>query len=330
MKNLGQTWMQSQQQMKRTVTATSILVFRWYRTILASMLVFVIRFTVSCCNCSAFVPLIDGGKDIPKLYDGYFNSQIAKQLATAVSRATSNNIKKLEINIPPVPNLDEVRFGTPLNRKFGINIISKELNIPGGYVPGSDLSRQQVAFANMYWAKIVSANVGWKKQVTVLSSEPVTYNQIRSKGDISRIGPLQPSMSSRFTEGNAVDACYIIINPGAEETWERLRASYKCNTSKSGPFIVLNNAYSTTYGLGNKAGYEEVYYLKRISKGWIYRTYPGPWMAYLEKPDLTLELLQTYTNKPQLNEVAKLVRDESFRRFAINNDRWSKGFGERL
>ena len=37
--------------------------------------------------CQAFVPFIDGGKGIPKLYDGYFDEQIAKQAASAMSRA---------------------------------------------------------------------------------------------------------------------------------------------------------------------------------------------------------------------------------------------------
>ena len=40
-----------------------------------------------CQVASAFVPLIDGGKGIPKLYDGYFNEQIAKQASTAVAKA---------------------------------------------------------------------------------------------------------------------------------------------------------------------------------------------------------------------------------------------------
>ena len=36
---------------------------------------------------NAFVPFIDGGKGMPKLYDGWFNEQIAKQAATAMSKA---------------------------------------------------------------------------------------------------------------------------------------------------------------------------------------------------------------------------------------------------
>ena len=162
------------------------------------------------------------------------------------------------------------------------------------------------------------------KPVTVLSAEPVSFSQIQNKGgDIGTLAPLQPSRVTSPTDGPC-----IAINPGGEETWDRIRQVY-CASNKN-PLVILNNAYSTTYGLGNKRGYEEAYYLKRISKGWIFRAFPGKWQAYLERPDGSLELLASYATKPQLNEVATLVRDESFRRFAINNDRWSKGFGERL
>ena len=93
---------------------------------------------------------------------------------------------------------------------------------------------------------------------------------------------------------------------------------------------MLNNAYSTSYDLGNKQGYEEAYYLKRISKGWVFRSYPGPWQAYLERPDGSVELLKSYKTKPALRECSNLVREESFKRFAIGNDRWTQGFGGRL
>ena len=35
----------------------------------------------------AFVPLLDGGKEMPKLYDGWFNEQIVKQASTAIGKA---------------------------------------------------------------------------------------------------------------------------------------------------------------------------------------------------------------------------------------------------
>lgn len=58
---------------------------------------------------TAFVPLLDGGKDMPKLYDGWFNDQIAKQASAAVSRAIASGKKRIEVNFPPVPNVEEVR-----------------------------------------------------------------------------------------------------------------------------------------------------------------------------------------------------------------------------
>lgn len=42
---------------------------------------------LSLVAANAFVPFIDGGKGMPKLYDGWFNDQISKQASTAVSRA---------------------------------------------------------------------------------------------------------------------------------------------------------------------------------------------------------------------------------------------------
>jgi len=87
----------------------------------------------------------------------------------------------------------------------------------------------------------------------------------------------------------------------------------------------MNNAYSTSYDIGNKKGFEEAYYLKRISRGFVFRAFPGPWQAVLEKPDGSTEVLKEYKDKPRLREVAELVREESFKRYAIGNDRWMSG-----
>jgi len=283
---------------------------------------------IGAYQVSGFVPLIDGGKGMPKLYDGWFNEQVSKQAATAVSRAVSAGKKKIEVNFPPVPNVEEVKFGTPLNQKFGKTVIAKDLGIPGGYKPGSDLSRQLIAYSNVYWAKRIGAAASGAplggKPVCVLSTEPVGFSQIKSRGPVSRVGAVMSQEARQQGRNGEVIVC---INPGGEETWERLVSAH---SSPGAPFIVLNNAYSTTYNLGNKKGFEEAYYLKRISKGWVFRSFPGPWQAFLERPDGTVELLKSYKTKPELREVATLVREESFQRYAINNDRWTPGFGERL
>lgn len=281
-------------------------------------LFFLSTFLVSCVT--AFVPILDGGRDVPKLYDGWMNDQIGKQASSAVERAVRAGKNKIEVNFPPVPNVDEVKFGTPLNQRFGKTCVAPGLKVNGGYKPGSNLSRQLIAFANIFWAKRLAAAVKGGfiggNAVTVLSSEPVAMKDIGNKGDISFMAPL-----GRQADLPKNTDAVILVNPGGEETWERLRSA--CGNPKT--CVVLNNAYSTTYNLGNKAGYEEAYYLKRISKGWVYRAFPGPWQAYLERPDGTVELIESFQQKPELSKVATLVRDESFKRYAINNDRWMSG-----
>lgn len=281
---------------------------------------------ITATTISAFVPLLDGGTDIPQLYQSWFDDRISKQASTAVQKAIRAGYSKIEVNFPTVPNVDEVRFGTPLNQKFGTNIVAKGLNVKGGYKPGSDLSRQLIAFSNLYWAKQIAPSMKQSSQrpLCVITSEPVTVSQIQDRGSITEILPLTLSRAASAPRGSAI----IAINPGGEEAWDRIRTAF--GSDPAAPFVVLNNAYSTTYGLGNQRGYEEVYFVKRISKGWIFRTFPGPWKAYLERPDGTCELLTTFTSKPALNQVAAMVRDESFKRYAINNDRWLKGFGGRL
>jgi hypothetical protein len=278
-------------------------------------------------STAAFVPFLDGGNGMPKLYDGWFNEQVAKQACTAVGKAIAAGKTKIEVNFPPVPNLDEVKFGTALNQKFGTTVIAKDLQVVGGYKPGSDVSRNLVAFSNIYWAKKIASTVaglGRNRVAAVLTTEPVTYDQIKAFGDLSRWGALNTPKTRR--EGRNGEAI-VCVNPGGEETWNRF---VSLHGSPNAPFIVLNNAYSTTYDLGNQCGFEEAYYLKRISKGWVFRAYPGPWVAYLEKPDGSVEVLETYTTKPLLRDAATLVREESFRRYAIRNDRWTPGFGQRL
>ena len=217
---------------------------------------------------------------------------------------------------------------TPLNKKFSKTIVAKDLKVKGGYFPGSDISRNQLSYANLFWAKQISGSVGGSilgaggKSVSVFSAEPIDYETIQSKGSMNTIAPIRTGLGSGNKKYPPSEAC-IVINPGGEETWDRLRSSLTKN-SKS-PFVVLNNAYSTTYGLGNKQNYEEAYYLKRITKGWIYRSYPGPWKAYLENPDGTTELIKAFATKPELRIAAELVREESFKRYAINNDRWMSG-----
>jgi len=205
-------------------------------------------------SVEALVPFIDGGKGMPQLYDGWINEQIAKQARTAVGKAIMAGKKKIEVNFPPVPNVDEVRFGTPMNQKFGRNVVAKDLGVPGGYRPGSNVSRQLIAFSNMYWAKQIAPAMAGSlmggKPVSVLTSEPVPLAEIKKNG-VGAVGTVsQGPIGNNANQNGAV----IVVNPGGEETWDRLYTRFG---GPSAPFLVLNNAYSTTYDLGNKKDYEE-------------------------------------------------------------------------
>lgn len=260
---------------------------------------------------------------MPKMYGGYFDEQISKQASTAISKAISAGKKNMEVQFPPVPNVEEAKFGTPLNQKFGTSLVARDLKIKGGYKPGSNVSRNLIAYSNIYWAKrLAGAMKGGalgSRPVGVLSAEQLNFDEIKSMGDLSRSGKIFQDKSRK--EGRNNEAI-IAINPGGEETWDRLVSAHG---QPNCPFLVMNNSYSTSYDLGNRKGFEEVYYLKRISKGFVYRAFPGNWEALLEKPDGSVEILKTYKTKPSLREVSELVREESFKRYAINNDRWMAG-----
>ena len=169
---------------------------------------------------------------------------------------------------------------------------------------GSEVSRQLVLFSNVYWAKKI-ANAINSESIACVTTEPISFGNIKSLGRISRTATTTTAGSR--TNQERKKECVICINPGGEEQWDKLFGGLTSSTSS---FIVLNNSFSTSYDLGNKRGYEEAFYLKRISKGWIYRVYPGPWEAYLEKPGGVLEKLKSYTTKPSLREVSELVREE--------------------
>ena len=57
---------------------------------------------VQCVSVDALVPFIDGGKGIPKLYEGYFNEQIAKQADERIEK-----LKKLSQNIAEAESFKE-------------------------------------------------------------------------------------------------------------------------------------------------------------------------------------------------------------------------------
>ena len=164
---------------------------------------------------TALIPLIDGGKSMPSLYNGWFNGQISKQASTAISKATSAGLTNMEVQFPAVPNLEEVKFGTPLNQKFGSSIVARDLGVKGGYKPGSNVSRNLLAYSNIYWAKKIAgaASGGIGKPVGVLTAEAVDFGEMRSLGGLSRTGRVMRE-ESRMAGRNGESI--ICVNPVRE------------------------------------------------------------------------------------------------------------------
>eukprot|EP00904_Undaria_pinnatifida_P007404 jgi/Undpi1/3794/HiC_scaffold_16.g07163.m1 len=120
----------------------------------------------------------------------------------------------------------------------------------------------------------------------------------------------------------------IVVAPGPTAEWASAARLFKDQK-----VIFLNGDLSETYDLGGPLkDLVQGYYLKRISKGYVFRTHPKPWEATLEKPGGGLEILKKYEDKPLLREAAKLVREESMKKFGMSNDRWTndKRLGGRL
>lgn len=61
--------------------------------------------------------------------------------------------KPVEISFFPVPNIDEVSFGTATNKAFGTEV-AKDLGM-AEYKPGSTIRTYLVQYSNIYWAKKV-------------------------------------------------------------------------------------------------------------------------------------------------------------------------------
>ena len=277
--------------------------------------------TVAIALLIADVAALGGAsKRMPiKIYNGWFDGSLERLSVQAVGRATKAGQRQIEVSFPSVPNLEEVDFGTPLNKKFGADV-AKQLGVPGGYKPASLVSRNQIAFGNVFWARSIGSGIGGGilgiggGDVNLLTT--VDPSNVPKKGNLKFYSPRgRPPCVGRPG---------VLINPGPSDNWERAAATV--TGGKGSVVVVLNPAVNDSYGIGtNLRGWESAFVLKRISKGWIYRSFPGPWCAYLETPTGDTELILESADKPELRTMAKAVREESFKRYAMFNDRYMGG-----
>eukprot|EP00612_Vaucheria_litorea_P001965 CAMPEP_0171455796 /NCGR_PEP_ID=MMETSP0945-20130129/2545_1 /TAXON_ID=109269 /ORGANISM="Vaucheria litorea, Strain CCMP2940" /LENGTH=266 /DNA_ID=CAMNT_0011981103 /DNA_START=179 /DNA_END=979 /DNA_ORIENTATION=- len=257
--------------------------------------------------------------EMPPLYEGWFDKTrfIEKSIVGAVKSSYKVG-QPIEVLFPSLPNLDEVSFGTKLNQEFG-TMAAKELGMPA-YKPGSKIKTYLVQFSNIYWAKRLAEGIG--STVWGLCTDGLKKDDIKQPGKLKLASINKPESFSQVKKGDTV----IVIQPGTTEQWK-----FCLNKFSEQKLIFLNAPVTSTYDLGGPVeNLRQAYYCKRVSKGWAFICSPGPWTAYIEKPDRTVEKLRTYDEKPSLSALSKEVREESFKRYAIFNDRYAPGFGGRI
>jgi len=261
----------------------------------------------------------------PSLYESWFNGDLEALVATAIQNAKSAGVRSMEVYIPCVPNVDEVDFGTALNQKFAQRI-APELGMVEEY---KKVRKYLVPYANVYWSikAVVPAlrSAGCSGKIAVVCADGVEKGTVALPTNVELVS--LRSALSREAEMRGMDGI-IVVDPRSTSHWTKGGALGGDSTTT----VMLNSAFSETYDLcGPLPDCIPTLFVKRISKGWMFRVFPKSWEVCLERPDGSIEVLSTVDNtKPKLREVAKIVREESFKRYSIFNDRWSKGFGARL
>lgn len=260
---------------------------------------------------------------MPKLYDGWFKKtgQIQKDIV-ACTKSVLKTGKPVEVCFFPVPNIDEVTFGTPTNKAFGTEV-AVDLGM-GEYKPGSTIRTYLVQYSNVYWAKKLADGLGGTVWIATADGLKKDSSVIKKPGKAKFCNLKKPETLSAIKKGDTV----IVVAPGPTGDWTSSAERFK-----EQKLIFLNGSLSESYDLGGPLkNLEQAYYLKRISKGYIFRAHPKPWEACLEKPGGGLEIMQKWKDKPLLRDAAKMVREASNDRFGVNNDRWTndKRLGGRL
>lgn len=267
----------------------------------------------------------------PKLYDAWFEpeSELATRACESISRAHDDGIRVMELQWPVVPNLEEIAAGTLLNFKFGKQAaLALGMDAPSQY---QLVKRYLASFGNLYWVfRIASARVFsdctvWAVSTDNISKAPAV--EVLARHNI-RVSTLRGLSKESISENDVI----IIMDPRFTDVWKKgvqLRPS-------NGTVIFLNSQFNESYTLtGPRNGIlkeiQTILFLKRVTRGYVFREYPGLWMACLETPELDIEILQTFDSTPTLRQVSNIVRQESNNRFgAFYNDRYVRGFGGRL
>lgn len=285
-----------------------------------------------------------GAPSFPKIYESWFGDDMAGAMRAGVGAGLRSGLQFMEVRTQPVPNLEEAKFGTPLNERFQIEV-ARNLGLsdgPSAYVEDEAarknvrrfdknymlVKRDPVSYANIEWARRVAPAFGSKRKIWVLLAE--------GRVDTSQCAKLPKNFVVKPLESPDVDVqsgdAVIVVAPGVTASWQR---GYDIGAAAGAPVVFLNSQLSEKYQLGGPlADVEEVYYLKPVSKGFVYRAWPNPWEVWLDKPDGTQERLKVFSDeRPTLGELSQITRSASQSKYgAIFNEKFTndRSLGARL
>ena len=115
--------------------------------------------------------------------------------------------------------------------------------------------------------------LGSRRKIWVLLAEGRVDTSACSK--LPRNFVVKP-LESKDVQVTSRDAV-IVVAPGVTQSW---KIGYDLARNAGAPVVFLNSQLSERYSLGGPLDdVEEVYYLKPISKGFVYRAYPGGWQC---------------------------------------------------
>ena len=264
--------------------------------------------------------------EFPNLYKGWIKSegdQISKQVIASTKAALSKKENKyLEVLFDPVPNLDEVAFGTEWNQKLRKDVCAN-LKVPDYATNRGGPSTLE--WSNIYWGNRLAE--GLKSQV----KGEIVLLSISGEGLKGQNMPTL-TMGTRLLGINVVKkspieliskdgpvGLFILLSPCSEFHYkDGIQLAEKFGV----PLIALNAPFSYRYDVGGGKPFLLSYVMKRIPKGWIYRQYPKDFEIIIEGPDY--EIIRAYTSPAQLPlpEISRIAMQASTEKYGpTGNDR---------
>jgi hypothetical protein len=203
--------------------------------------------------------------EFPNLYEGWIakdGDQIGKQMVNSVKAAIGKKQMYQEVLFDPVPNLDEVAFGTVWNKRLRMEV-AVNLKVPDYACNRGGPSTLE--WSNLYWLNRLAQGVGKKVLAISISGEgtgKAKFVPTLAKGvtlvTLAEAKKMIPELTKKQYD------LVVMISPCSKTHYETLK---KIGDSMDAFCIALNSPYSFNYDIGGGKPFELVYLMKRIPKG---------------------------------------------------------------